>query len=236
MRSYRVFIIKYFSLTTNTQFFPALFNTFFNLIYFISPVVEVFVLLFLVCFVYLFVVVFCLFGWLVGCLVGFFFLVFLGFFGVFCLFCFDCFVFFFLFFFIVFSQKNFFFPLCLSALFFGLIWPLWREIQTTILSLLENNNNNNNYYYYYYYYYLTHLWVLSLQRYLMIFHWSLSESKRSQISRTLLSILADLTNAVVWKVSTRPFISKSSSPCTYPLVIAPSASITIGVTGHYHVP
>ena len=38
-----------------------------------------------------------------------------------------------------------------------------------------------------------------------------SHSKSPQISRTLLSILVGLNNVVVWMVSTRPFISKSSS-------------------------
>ena len=38
----------------------------------------------------------------------------------------------------------------------------------------------------------------------MVFHWSLSDSKSPQVSRTLLSILAVLNNAVVWIVSTRP--------------------------------
>ena len=47
----------------------------------------------------------------------------------------------------------------------------------------------------------------------MVFLWSLSDSKSPQVSRTLLSILADLNNAVVRMVSTRVFISKSSSPC-----------------------
>ena len=46
----------------------------------------------------------------------------------------------------------------------------------------------------------------------MVFHWRLSDSKSSQVSRTLLSILADLNNIVVMIVSTRPLISKSSSP------------------------
>ena len=63
----------------------------------------------------------------------------------------------------------------------------------------------------------------------MVFHWSLSDGK-SQVSRTLLSILADLNNAVVWMVSTHSLISKSSSPCTNPLVTVPSAPITIGIT------
>ena len=46
----------------------------------------------------------------------------------------------------------------------------------------------------------------------MVSHWSLRESKSPQISRTLLSILADLTNAVIWMVSTYLLLSKSSSP------------------------
>ena len=62
------------------------------------------------------------------------------------------------------------------------------------------------------------------------FSWSLSVSKSSQVSRTLLSILADLNKPVVWMVSTRPLISKSSSHCTSLLVTVPSASITIGIT------
>ena len=35
----------------------------------------------------------------------------------------------------------------------------------------------------------------------MVSHWSLSDSKFPQVSRTLLSILTDLNNAVVWTVS-----------------------------------
>ena len=58
----------------------------------------------------------------------------------------------------------------------------------------------------------------SHRRKLMVFFWSLSGSKSIQVSRTFLNILADLNNAVVWTVSTRPVISKSSSPCTNPLV------------------
>ena len=48
----------------------------------------------------------------------------------------------------------------------------------------------------------------------MVSHWSLSDNKPSQVSRILLSILADLSNAVVWMLSALPLISKSSSPCT----------------------
>ena len=51
----------------------------------------------------------------------------------------------------------------------------------------------------------------------MVFHWSLSNSKSPQVSRTLLSILAVLNNAVVWMVSIHPLTSKSSSPFNNPL-------------------
>ena len=49
----------------------------------------------------------------------------------------------------------------------------------------------------------------SHQRFLMVFHWSLSHSKSAQVSRTLLSILDDLNYVLVWMVSTRPVISQS---------------------------
>ena len=64
----------------------------------------------------------------------------------------------------------------------------------------------------------------------MVFHWNLSYSKFSQVSWTLLSILADLNNDVVWMISTRLLISSSSCPFTNPLVTVPSAPITVGIT------
>ena len=70
----------------------------------------------------------------------------------------------------------------------------------------------------------------------MVFHWSLSDSKSPQVSRTLLSILAVLGNAFIWIVSTRPPISKSSRPFNNSLVIVPKATITIGTNRHFHVP
>ena len=69
-----------------------------------------------------------------------------------------------------------------------------------------------------------HLFVWS-----MVFHWSLSDSQSPQVSRTLLSILAVLNNAVIWMVSTRPPTSKSSSPFNNLLVTVPKAPITIGI-------
>ena len=70
----------------------------------------------------------------------------------------------------------------------------------------------------------------------MVFHWSLSDSKSPQVSRTRLRILAVLSNAVIWIVSTRPPTSKSSRPFNYPLVIVPKAPITIGtiITFMFH--
>ena len=63
----------------------------------------------------------------------------------------------------------------------------------------------------------------------MVFHWSLSDSKSTQVSRTLLSILSDIDKADVWMVSTHPLISKSSSPFINPLVTVSSAPITIAI-------
>ena len=62
----------------------------------------------------------------------------------------------------------------------------------------------------------------------MVFHWSLSDTKSPQVFRTHLRILAVLSNAVVWRVSTCPPTSKSSRPFNNPLVIVPNAPITIG--------
>ena len=70
----------------------------------------------------------------------------------------------------------------------------------------------------------------------MVFHWSLSDSKSPQVSRTLLSILAVLSNAVIWIVSTRPPIFKSCRPFNNPFVIVPKVPITTGtiVTFMFH--
>ena len=60
----------------------------------------------------------------------------------------------------------------------------------------------------------------------MVFHCSLSDSKFPKVYRTLLSILADLNNVIVWMVSTRPPNFKSSSPFYNHLVTVPKAPIT----------
>ena len=62
----------------------------------------------------------------------------------------------------------------------------------------------------------------------MVFHWSVSDNKSPQVSRTLLSILADHGNAVVWIVFTHPVVSQSTSPFTNLSVTVPRAPVTIG--------
>ena len=59
------------------------------------------------------------------------------------------------------------------------------------------------------YYYYFHICEFSLRYQLAIFHWSLNDSKSPLVSRTLLSILANLNNIVVWMVSVLPMISNS---------------------------
>ena len=70
----------------------------------------------------------------------------------------------------------------------------------------------------------------------MVFHRSLSDSTSSQVSRTRLSILTVLNNAIVWIVSTLPPTSKSSRPFNNCLVTLPKTPITIGtiVTFMFH--
>ena len=68
------------------------------------------------------------------------------------------------------------------------------------------------------------------------FHWSLSDSKSPQVSRTPCNTLAVLSNTIIWIVSTRPPTSKSSRPFNNLLVIVQKAPITIGkiVTFMFH--
>ena len=63
----------------------------------------------------------------------------------------------------------------------------------------------------------------------MVFHWSLSNSKSPQVSRTLLRILAVPNNAVVWMVSTHPPTPKSFSLFNNPLFTVQKPPITFGI-------
>ena len=78
-----------------------------------------------------------------------------------------------------------------------------------------------------YNWYNRHLHIPQIFR---VYHTSLSWWFLTGISRTLLSISADLNNAVVWIVSIRPLIFWFPSPCTNPLITVPSAPITTGIT------
>ena len=67
---------------------------------------------------------------------------------------------------------------------------------------------------------------------LRVFHTCLNRLKfeSPQVSRTLLGILADFNNAIIWMVSTRPLIPKSSSHSINHYVTVPRSPITIGIT------
>ena len=68
------------------------------------------------------------------------------------------------------------------------------------------------------------IWFSSFYLYhLMVFHWSLRDSKSPQISRTLLSNLCYLNNAVVWMVR----LDLRFPTLPFPIL---SASLTIGIT------
>ena len=60
--------------------------------------------------------------------------------------------------------------------------------------------------------------------------WSLRNYRFFQISRTLLSILADLNNAEIWMVSILPLFSNSSSLFSECLGTVPGAPFIIGIT------
>ena len=64
---------------------------------------------------------------------------------------------------------------------------------------------------------------------LMVLHKTLSNSKSSQVSRTLLNILVYHNYAVNWMVLIHPPISNSSSPLSKSLKTIPSIPITTDV-------
>ena len=72
----------------------------------------------------------------------------------------------------------------------------------------ETKPSSSSYYYYiYHYHYYCSLQVLH-QDYLTVFHWSLSNSKSHQVSRTLLSILTSTMLLFGWS----PFVLRFPTP------------------------
>ena len=69
--------------------------------------------------------------------------------------------------------------------------------------------------------------IFSHQRYLVVSNWNLSGWKSPHVSRTFLSIFADLNNVLVKIVLICPQIYNSSSPLSLHLGTVPSVSITI---------
>ena len=68
------------------------------------------------------------------------------------------------------------------------------------------------------------------------FIWVWVTASPPQVSRTRLRILAVLSNAVFWIISTCSPTSMSSRPFNNPLFIVPKAPITIGIIVTFHVP
>ena len=95
------------------------------------------------------------------------------------------------------------------------------------------------YFFYYCYCYYYNLFLYFFPNSVRVFHWSLSDSKYPQVSRTLRSILADINNTVVYMVLIPTPISTSSNLFPKPLMTVPSTPISIGITvtniNWYHI-
>ena len=65
---------------------------------------------------------------------------------------------------------------------------------------------------------------------LMVFHWSLSDSKSPQVSWTLLCTLADFNDAVVSIVLILPLVSNSLSSFSKLLGTVPNTPTAVGIT------
>ena len=77
---------------------------------------------------------------------------------------------------------------------------------------------------------LLHLLIMSLILHISRSYISVLHISRVLVSRTLLSIRVILINAFIWRVSSLPLISRSTSPLSEPLGTIPSAPTTTGIT------
>ena len=130
--------------------------------------------------------------------------------------------------------------LSLSSL--AMSWYMWHfsPFSATILLSVDTSNFTIWQFIYLSIYLLLSLLLFthksfSHQLTLMVFHWSLSDSKFPQVSRTRLRILAVHSNGVVWIVSNRPPTSKSYRPFNNPFVNLPKAPLTISKNRYVHV-
>ena len=117
------------------------------------------------------------------------------------------------------SPHNLHLLFCCVLSILALIWLVVMAFIIIIVSLLAKSSLQAN---------------SSHQRSWVILRWSLGDSKSSQISRTHFSILADLSNVVVWIVLIHPPIFHSSDPLSSLLAIDPNVPITITVTLIFH--
>ena len=93
-----------------------------------------------------------------------------------------------------------------AQVFIPLIWFLQLSfVSSSFLVLLRYYYNNYYYYCYYYYYYSRTIFNISVSRWSFAGVWAWARHLTS--CKTLLSILVDLSIAVVWWVSTCPQVS-----------------------------
>ena len=114
-----------------------------------------------------------------------------------------------------------------SWIYIGLCSPFVRMVKFQFLSQLPMDYIAHPVVYYYYYYYTLRFSPISVVDGLSL------KFDSHPVSRTLLSILAVLNNAVVCIAYTRPLISKSSCPFTKHLITVPKAPIATDTTVNF---
>ena len=102
-------------------------------------------------------------------------------------------------------------------------FQLYCPVSTNFLNLLR--------YFYYYQYCCCCCGFTPYELFTLVdFYWSLIDCKFPHVSRTLLSILANLNNVVVWMVLSLSLISNSSNPFSKRLGTIPSAATSVDIS------
>ena len=103
----------------------------------------------------------------------------------------------------------------------------------TLLQQIQKKKNRKSYFNIYFYFYICYITLIIMSFFISAvngdFHSNSSETKSAQLSRTLLSILADLSSTVNWTVSIFQ-ISSSPSFISRVFAIVPMTLIMIGIT------